>query len=45
MSNQTTYTLTISLPSDGAARKLRAALKCLLRSFGIKCVSVEEVKP
>ena len=24
---------------------LRAALKCLLRTFGLRCVSVEELQP
>lgn len=38
------YQLTIQLPSEeGAIRLLRAALKALLRRFGLRCLRIEHV--
>lgn len=38
------YTLTLQAPDSGdsAIRRLRAALKCLLRAFGLRCIRVVE---
>ena len=39
------YQLTIQAPSDkDAIRLLRAALKVLLRRFGLRCLRIEQVK-
>ncbi|NOT01029.1 MAG: hypothetical protein HOP29_10415 [Phycisphaerales bacterium] len=32
-------------PADDPILRLRAALKVLLRTFGLRCVEVREVKP
>lgn len=41
------YQLRLTPTGDGPPpiRRLQAALKCLLRSFGLRCVSVTEVQP
>ena len=45
--NYTEYRVTLrTVPRAGPAElRLRRALKVLLRAFGLKCVSVEEVPP
>jgi hypothetical protein len=47
MSQPEQYRLTVQVPNDRlpAAVRLRSALKNLLRAWGIKCTSIEEVKP
>jgi hypothetical protein len=38
------FVLRLKAPRDGAIRKLRWLLKRLLRSYDLKCLSVEEEK-
>jgi hypothetical protein len=39
------YQITLRMPSDkDAIRLLRAALKVLLRRFGLRCLRIEQVK-
>jgi hypothetical protein len=38
------FVLRLRAPRDGAIRKLRWLLKRLLRSYDLKCLSIEEEK-
>lgn len=42
---QVLLTLRAEGPGPPPAIRLRRALKCLLRSFGLRCVSIEESRP
>ena len=49
MTQRHTYIVTLSAAPgstrDESIRALRAALKCLLRSYGLRCVSAEPAEP
>lgn len=49
MTPRHTYIVTLSASPgatrDESIRALRAALKCLLRSYGLKCLSAEPITP
>ena len=48
-SNHPEYTLRLRVPADATdqdgTRRLRAALKRLLRSYGLRCIAVEPAIP
>jgi hypothetical protein len=43
-SAQTVYVLRLSSPRDSDIRRLRWAIKSLLRRLGLRCLSIEEAR-